>query len=192
MSTLIFLLTVLALFSTLIALPIVLFQRRLDLARIIGGGMLAWLIIYTALLFGFAWFSPQTILNQGQEECFDDMCFSVTQARFAAATQGSELIVTLQLRNAALRTAEKPDHPAAYLVDQQGKTYQPSSTGQQPVWDQQLLSGETQQRTLIFPISAMSSSPFLVVTEGSFPTPLIIGDNNSPFHRKTEFRLFAM
>lgn len=190
MATLFFLLTTLALIGTLIVSPIALVQRRLAMARLVAGGMLVWLVVYGALLFGFAWFTPQTILVSGQEHCFDEMCFAVTRANSVATAQANTITVTLRLRNAALHTAQKPDHPDAYLVDQRGKSYQPSAAGQQPVWDQQLPAGTMQERTLSFVVPAHINVPYLIVTEGSFPAPLIIGNENSPFHKKTEFRLF--
>lgn len=189
MDTLFFLLTALALLATLIALPVTLVTRHFALARVLLGGMLVWLAVYIALL-GFAWFTPATVRQPGQEVCFDEMCFSVTQANRVSTTHGTTVTVTVQLRNASLRTAQKPDSPILQLVDGQGRIYQPSSDGEQPVWSQKLQPGETQVRALVFKLLTSASNPVLTVTEGSFPAPLIIGSVNSPFHKPPELLLF--
>jgi hypothetical protein len=190
MNTLVFLLTLLVLVGALVAAPVTLFQKRSSLARRIGLGMLAWLGVYVALLLGFAWLTPQEYLNLKQEKCFDEMCFSVTQATRVATPQGTTVTIMLQLRNAALRSAQKPDSPVAVLVDGQGHAYQLSAMSQHPVWAQQLQPGETQDRALIFQIPATVTTVFLEITEGSFPSQVIIGSENSPWHEHPRFRLF--
>jgi hypothetical protein len=189
MATLVFLLTVLALLGAIATLPIMVLQRRYALARLIGGIMFVWLLLYTGLLLGFSWLTPQTFLAQGREECFDDMCFSVTAASSTTSAKGDSITVTLRLRNAARRAAEKPDHPDAYLVDREGHSYFPQAVGQQPLWNQPLQPGEIQDRALRFQVPGADQPLYLVVTEGSFPSPLIIGDDNSPVHAKTKFLL---
>jgi hypothetical protein len=147
------------------------------------------------------------VLEPHQERCFDEMCFSVLQAMTQSTVgnreqmqtaQGLYYVVTVQLRNASQRTAQKPDHPAFFLDDGQGGHYPPSqgaqhALGQQPVWDARLQPGETQARTLVFDAPKtflqQSPQPRLGITEGSWPTPLIIGDENSPWHQVTVIQL---
>jgi len=79
------------------------------------------------------------------------------------------------------------------LVDAQEHSYGPSQEAQQaaeqqPVWDSQLQPGETQSRVVIFQVPGVLLQPGLLITEGGWPTSLIIGDENSPFHKKTEIR----
>jgi hypothetical protein len=205
--TLVFLATVAGALSALIVLVYALVTQRLRMVRAVLIGSLIWVAAYSALLVGASLLTPQRVLDAHQERCFDEMCFSVVQATTQSAlgtgaqaqsAQGLFYVVTVQLRNASQRTAQKPDHPAFFLDDGQGRQYLPSPTGQQaigqqPVWEIRLQPGETQVRTLIFDAPTLlrqqSLQPRLGVTEGSWPTPVIIGDENSPWHQRTLIQL---
>ncbi|HEY1391094.1 MAG TPA: DUF4352 domain-containing protein [Ktedonobacterales bacterium] len=207
LGTLLFLVSLVGALSVLMALVYGVFTRRRQLIRVLLTGAAIWLAVYTFLLVSASLFTPQPVLEAHQERCFDEMCFSVlnaaTQATVgdgeqAQAAQGLYYAVTVQLRNASQRTAQKPDHPAFFLDDGRGHQYQLSPTaqqalGQQPVWDTRLQPGERQSRPLVFDASAnllhQSPQPRLGITEGSWPTPLIIGDENSPLHQVTEIQL---
>lgn len=202
LSDLLFLVTVFCLLIFLIILIIALLRRKKRMARNTLFGMLIWLCVYTALLIGVSVLTPQRVLALHQEHCFDEMCFSVTQvattkivgnAPHRLSANGIFYIVTVQLRNAALRMPQKPDNPSFVLVDVQGHSYNPSqeaqqATGQQPAWDSQLQPGETQSRLVIFEVPGLLQQPGLLTSEGGWPTSLIIGDENSPFHQKTVIR----
>jgi Domain of unknown function (DUF4352) len=176
-------------------------RARQTFACLLGLGI--WLGIYTLIMIVVSLATPQTVLVRGQEHCFDEMCFSVrgvmTTRTVGTGThkltaQGIYYIVSVQLRNAARQTSQKPDHPALSLVDRADHQYDSSSTGQtsigqSPQWDQRLQPGEVQTRTVIFDVPLQIQQPHLVIAEGSWPTPLIIGDENSFFHPKTEFSL---
>ncbi len=205
--TLLFLVSVVGALSVLVALVYGVFSRRRRLIRVVLISAVVWLVVYSALLVVASLLTPQQVLGAQQERCFDEMCFSVlhatTQSTVGAGeqtqtAQGLYYVVTIQLRNASQRTAQKPDHPAFFLDDGQGRQYQPSQVaqqalGQQPVWDARLQPGETQSRPLVFAAPAnllqQSAQPRLGITEGSWPTPLIIGDENSPWHQVTVIQL---
>jgi hypothetical protein len=207
LGTLLFLVSVVGALGVLIALVYGAFTRRHRLIRVLLISTAVWLVVYGILLVGASLLTPQQVLEAHQERCFDEMCFSVLQTTTRSTAgkgeqtqtaQGLYYVVTVQLRNASLRTAQKPDHPAFFLDDGQGHHYQPSQVaqqalGQQPVWDARLRPGETQSRTLVFdaPANFLRQSPLprLGITEGSWPTPLIIGDENSPLHQVTVIQL---
>lgn len=171
-----------------------------------------WLGLYFAALLLVSFTSSQTIIEQTQEKCFDEMCFSVKQVNKVKTlglppeqktAQGIYYVVTLQLRNAALRVPQKPDNPAYNIVDRQGKSYIYSGEGQIALERQQpqqvrpidflsshrLNPGEVLTNDLVFDLPTAVEEPGIVITEGSWPTPLIIGDENSFFHLKTKIRL---
>jgi Domain of unknown function (DUF4352) len=205
--TLIFLATVVGLLGALLLLGYAVVRRQGRLARIVLLISLLWLVVYGALLVGVSLLTPQRVLEQSQERCFDEMCFSVTQAvtqsTLGIGTQKQQAqdmfyVVTVQLRNASQRVAQKPDRPAFVLDDAHGRLYSPSSRGQQavgqrPTWETRLQPGEKQERTLVFDAPAsfqqQTPQPRLGITEGRWPTPLIIGDENSPWHRITVIQL---
>jgi hypothetical protein len=202
--TVLFLASVVGGLGALTLLGYAVVRRRRRLARSVLLASLLWVVVYGALLIGTSLVTPQQILAEGQERCFDEMCFSITQAvtqpTLGTGTQprGTFYVVTMQLRNASRRVAQKPDHPTFFLDDAQGKHYLPSPSGQQafgqqPTWETRLQPGETQARLLVFDAPAslqlQTPQPRLGITEGSWPTPLIIGDENSPWHQQTVIRL---
>jgi hypothetical protein len=207
LGTLLFLATVVGALAVLIALVYGVFSRRRRLIRLLLIIAAVWLVVYSALLVVASLLTPPQVLQAQQERCFDEMCYSVLQAATQSTVgageqtqtaQGLYYVVTVQLRNASQRTAQKPDHPAFFLDDGQGHHYQLSlaaqqALGQQPIWDARLQPGEKQSRVLVFDAPAtllqQSPQPRLGVTEGSWPTPLIIGDENSPWHRVTVIQL---
>jgi len=207
LGTLLFLVSVVGTLGVLIALVYSVFSRQRRLIRILLISAAVWLAAYSVLLVSASLLTPQQVLEAHQERCFDEMCFSVLQATTQSTVgngeqtqtaQGLYYVVTVQLRNASQRTAQKPDHPAFFLDDGQGYHYQPSQAaqqalGQQPIWDTRLQPGERQSRTLVFDAPAnllqQSPQPRLGTTEGSWPTPLIIGDENSPWHQVTVIQL---
>jgi hypothetical protein len=207
LGTLLFLASIVGALGVVIGLLYGIFTRRRRLVRVLLISSAVWLLVYSALLVITSLLTPQQVLGADRERCFDEMCFSVlqatTQSSVGAGEQtqsahGLHYVVTVQLRNASQRTAQKPDHPAFFLDDGQGHRYLLSqaaqqAVGQQPTWDARLQPGETQSRTLVFDAPAnllqQSPQPRLGITEGSWPTPLIIGDENSPWHQVTVIQL---
>ena len=207
LGTLLFLATVVGALGVLIALVYSALTRRRRLVLLLLISSAGWLVVYSVLLVGASLLTPQQVLDSHQERCFDEMCFSVLQATTQSTmgtgeqtqtAQGLYYVVTVQLRNADQRTPQKPDHPAFFLDDGRGSHYLPSQTaqqavGQQPLWDARLQPGDTQARTLVFyaPATLLQQSPRprLGITEGSWPTPLIIDDENSPWHQVTVIQL---
>ena len=175
-------------------------RRRAGLTAVITT---LWLIAYVLCMIVVSVLAPQRILDQSQERCFDEMCFSVshvvtTETLGSGPTQqtahGAYYIVAVQLRNASSRTAQKPDHPVFFLEDQQGARSTPSPAGQkaignEPTWDQRLQPGERQTRDVVFDVSAQTERPRLGIIEGTGPGPLIIGDEQSLFHKQTQIQL---
>jgi heme/copper-type cytochrome/quinol oxidase subunit 1 len=201
--TLLFIGTIFGLLGSFVYMIITLFNHRVRRTFACLLGCVVWLGIYTLIMMTISFTTPQMVLARGQEHCFDEMCFSVQDATttrilgtgtHAQLARGIYYIVTVQLRNAARQASQKPDQPAFYLTDAAGYQYSPSSAGQHaigqyPQWNQRLQPGEEQTREVVFDVPLQIQQPHLIVTEGSWPTPLIIGDENSFFHPKTAFSL---
>ena len=188
-----------------------LLTRHFRTAWRIGWMMLAWAGVYIAVLLLASFTSRPRLLDFGQEHCFDEMCFSVqsvttTKTLGTGSNQitanGVYYLVTVQLRNAALRQPQKPSQPAVWVIDAQGRKYTEAVSAAEEqgppfgqsvaflqLWNQRLQPGENQAHILAFDLPADVSQPALVISEGGGPTYLIIGDENSFFHSKTEFRL---
>jgi len=207
--TLAFLITFFALVAALILVLFNLARRRPRTAWKIGRVMLAWTGVYAILLLGVSLSSRAPVLEQGQEHCFDEMCFSVQEIITAPAlgtgeaqvnAQGIFYVITVELHSASRRTPQKPSNPHIWVIDAQGGSYTRMVSAGDPagqpldparLWDRKVQPGEKVDRVVAFDLPMKAGlAPSLVITEGSgFPTDLIIGDENSFFHAKTTFRL---
>jgi hypothetical protein len=207
-----FLATVLGVLIGLGLLAAALLTRRPRRAGKIAGFLLGWLGLYVLALLLASFTSRPGFVDPGGERCFDEMCYALTKLELSPSldtpagqlkAQGQYYIVTIQLRSAAKRTAQKPSQPSVFVVDARGQRYtrmlnagpemglpagQPLTAAQ--LWDRQIQPGETVSRTVAFDLPVGVSAPGLVITEGLGPLAvIIIGDENSFFHAPTEFLL---
>ena len=208
-TSLIFIATCLGVLVSIVTIVLAVVRRNWKLAAKFG--LLLGPIGYFSVLLLVSLTSSQTRLALNQERCFDEMCFSVigvnkvktvSNPSAQITAQGSFYLVQLQLRNAAKRLAQKPDNPGFEVVDQQGHTYSYSQIGtavltnvqsvtgiNTTLWETKLEPAEKSVRTLVFDLPSKVANPCLVISEGSWPTPLIIGDDNSFFHKKPQICL---
>ena len=193
MGTLVFLLTFLGLLVISAFVLHACLTRRWARARrmaLLGGG---WLGLYVAALLGVAALSTAPPLTPDQERCFDEMCFSALRTALAAPGPGGVAYrVTVQLRNAARRTTQRPDSAAIHLCDGAGPCFEPAAAGAS-AWaqlvHQPIAPGGSTTQEILFMLPAPLAAPYLLVTEGGLPSGLIIDDENSPFHAQTMIRL---
>jgi hypothetical protein len=204
--------TLLGLISAVIAIIIALLTHHPQRAGKIGLISLGWIAVYAFLLLAASFTSRPQFIASGKERCFDEMCYSVKSvvitptlgnapAPFKA--QGNYYVLTVQLRSDSKRTAQKPSEPNLLVVDAHGEQFDSfisagpdtgAPIGQAltaaQLWSQKIQPGETASRTVAFDLPAGIQQPGLVVTEGIGPlAAIIIGDENSFFHAKTEFLL---
>jgi len=207
-----FLATVLGLLIGLGLLAAALITRRSTRARKIAGFLLGWLGLYVLALLLASFTSRPSFVDAGNERCFDEMCYALTKLELSPTldapagqlkAQGQFYILTIRLRSAAKRTAQKPSQPSVFVVDAHGQRYthmlnagselglplgQPLTAAQ--LWDRQIQPGESVNRSVAFDLPSGVDAPGLVVTEGLGPlAAVIIGDENSFFHAPTEFLL---
>lgn len=204
---------VLAFFTTLLVLGtgavllvIALLKRNLGRAWKIGRLCLGWVLAYLAVLLLVSFTSRPRSIPLGQERCFDEMCYSVqavsTAHTLATASgplsaQGDYLLLTLQLRSEARRTAQHPSEPSLMVLDADGRQFpgfldaasgQPLTAYQ--LWGQAVQPGETQTHQVAFDLPVGTREPKLVMGEGvGAISGMVIGDENSPFHARTLFLL---
>ena len=183
-------------------------QRAIKTGRV----LVIWLAVYTLLLLLASFTSQPRYIEAGKERCFDEMCYSTkviaTQATLGSGSNqvkanGMYTILTVQLRSDSKRSAQKPSQPDLFIVGAHGERVNQffsagSDTGLpigQPItaaqlWDRKVQPGETVSRTVAFDLPGGIVQPGLVVSEGIGPlSAVIIGDENSIFHAKTEFLL---
>ena len=173
MTALLLILAVLGTVVLLIAALVAAVRRRTRSAVRRGVATVVLLGAYAIALIAVGVASRPRALSDGEWKCFDDWC--VTTASVVPVADGRE--VTLLVRNAGRGRAQRPDAPHAYL-----------DPGRRPLTlaglDQRLDPGQTATLRVLVPLSDMAgaSGTRLVIIEGGWPSHLVIGDENSPWH----------
>jgi len=186
--------------------------RNWKLVRRIATTCIVGLVIYFGVLFGVSVASYQKNVKLNEEFCIEDLCFSSARAEIAktigtgasqSTAQGMYYIVQVKIRSDAKRVTQaiRPDSVGIIAIDDQGRRYAYSAGGQKSLdetnrsaplelpWFRSLGPGESSERQIVFDLPADAKSPSIEITEGQWPSYLVIGDENSFFHKKTRIRL---
>ncbi|HKD83714.1 MAG TPA: hypothetical protein VKB58_03115 [Terriglobales bacterium] len=170
---------------------------------------------YVLLLAGFSLFSHERTLARGQEKYFCELdchiAYSVQNVERMnqignSVANGEYYVVTIRSRFDETTTAPwrprdlalKPDPLYFSLVDTHGDAVPPSLVGQK-AWEashgmspdlfRPLHPGESTQAIFVFDVPPGMHSPRLLASIAGFPSPVLIGDETSPLHKKTFFSL---
>ncbi len=136
-------------------------------------------IVYTLTLVGVGLASRNTTLPIGWRKCFDDWCFAVTEVK----RSGNHLDLRVETSNTG-RRAQRPDSPKLSLV------FDGQAFGLACPQLNDRLEGHSQHPfTITIQVPDTVQKVDLIATEGGGPSALIIGDENSPFHGKSVWRL---
>ena len=188
-------------------------KRVLQLALMCAG-------VYFGLLLAFSLASSERVLALGQEKHFCEvdchLAYSVMDVRKTktlgnqpnpTTAQGMFYVVTLKVRFDETTISPTrgngllyPNSRVLAVMDDQGRKYEMSVEGQkalemvegkQTSIQTPLRPGEFYLTRLVFDLPADATGARLLINEGDLPTHFIIGHENSPLHKKTEFRLEA-
>ena len=186
-------------------------------ARWVGAGAVGTAGAYLVVLTGVSLTSGARAVDLGGEKYFCELdchlAYSVVESRRAPTLSEStparegrvwevvavrvrfdEQTVSPRRGNAPLR----PNPREIRLVDAAGRSYAPSEAGMRELeraaggtipLDRPLRPGEAYTTALVFDLPADAGRTELVVTERDPVTRLLIGHENSLFHRPTAFRL---
>src|SRR5919206_738357 len=175
-------------------------------------------VAYGGLLLLFSLASTEKVLARGAEKHFCEidchLAYSIADVRQTQSlgppnapvtTRGHFLIVTIKTRFDEQTIAPgrgdaslTPNSRVATVIDEQGREYQPSPVGQRALEQTEgagmpfttpLRPGESYTTELVFDLPADVCAPRLLIREGEAVTHFIIGHENSPLHKKTEFQL---
>jgi hypothetical protein len=182
-------------------------------------GALGILGCYAALLLGASITSRDRVLSSGEKKYFCEidchLAYSIERVvtakalgppNRAATASGMFHVVSLKTwfdesTVSSHRAREIPLYPnprQVYVVDQDGRRFNPSETGQRAVadlgWSSTLLTrplkvGESYVTQLVFDLPADIREPRLYVGDSGPITSLLIGHEESPLHRKIWFRI---
>ena len=205
-------------FIVAVALVFSIIQRRSALAGAAVIAIVAIGAIYLGLLLVFSFRSGDKVLAHGEEKYFCEMdchlAYSIAQVRetkvlehaFNRATAaGTFWLVTIQTRfdekTVSPRRGNAPLNPNPRIVcvlDAHGNRYLPSPEGQLVLVRSQdpgkpmstpIRPGETYTTTVVFDLPYDVKNPTLLIQDDHPVTRLIIGHENSPFHKKIRFQL---
>ncbi len=174
MTALLLIVAVLSTVGLLVATLVAALRHRGRSALRWGAATAVVVVAYAVALVAVGAASRPRTLADGQWKCFDDWC--VTVASVTPTANGRD--VTLQVRNAGRGRAQRPDAPQAYL-DPAGQPIEVDGL------DQRLEPGQMATLHVSLPLpDATGGGPGarLVVTEGGWPSRIVIGDENSPWH----------
>jgi hypothetical protein len=195
-----------------------LFFRRYGLARVSLGLMALAVALYSCAMLGFSLASGARVLARGEEKHFCEidchLAYSVVDVRrekslgagqSLATARGEFLVVTLRTRFDETTISARrgdgelyPNPRAATVFDSEGRAYSPSEEGSRALASAgaagtpiatPLRPGESYTTELVFDLPEGARDPLLLVNESDLTTRFIIGHENSPLHKKTEFKL---
>ncbi len=202
-SDLFFIISFILTISGIVGLLAAIILRRRRLAKLLTTGLAIYAGVYLLLLVGVSLLSPQRVLAMHDVRCFDDWCMAVEQVEQRPAigtvqAQGSFYLVTLQVSSQAKRIRQRELDTSVFLLDDGGKRYDLSPTGQraleaagqagQPL-NSWLDAGAAFTHIAVFDLPPGVSQPGLVIAHGAFPGSIIIGDDQSILHKPTIMRL---
>jgi hypothetical protein len=174
--------------------------------------------VYFGLLLAFSLASGERVLARGEEKHFCEidchLAYSVAGVRRAktigvgseqATARGEFVVVTLRTRFDETTISSQrgngqlyPNPRRAIVYDAEGRAYEPTEEGRRALasegdtgrpLDTPLRPGESYTTELVFDLPSEARSPILLINESSPETHFIIGHENSPLHKKTEFKL---
>ncbi len=192
-STLIFILTLLfSIFSAFSTIYFLLRKKRQKTKTSLFR-FLTIIFCYGILLLIFSLTSQNKVLPLNQDKCFDEWCVSIIKIEKQISERQNLYVVTVRISNMGKGRAQKPDHPQIYVMDDLGNKYMENETaksdyekqfGSQRTITSQIDAQTSFETSLVF-VLPQDRSGNIVITEGGFPTLLIIGDEGSFLHRKS-------
>lgn len=192
--------------------------RRYGRARVSLALLACVSVLYFGGLFGFSFAGAGRVLARGEEKHFCEvdchLAYSVVGVRRAktlgagetrAEVRGEFLVVTLKTRFDETTISPtrgdgelRPNPRSLTVYDADGRAYKPSDAGSRslaatgaagtPI-ETPLRPGESYTTELVFDLPTDARDARLLVNESDLPTRFIIGHENSPLHKKTEFKL---
>lgn len=126
--------------------------------------------IYFGLAILVSLVRPAREYHVGDERCFDDWCFTVTEVQRAPEGPRERVEVTLRLSSRARGAPQRERGTVVYLVDAAGRRFDPLPAPDQPPLDVLLQPGESVLTKRRFELPAGAEKIGLVYTlEGGFP-----------------------
>jgi hypothetical protein len=146
-------------------------------------------LVYLCVLVGVSLRQPQKVVAVGVPQCFDEMCFTVTEVEELPGfliRDGRRLVrVSVRVTNRGRKT-QSEGLIWGYLVDAQGRRWEESAGVNGVELTARVAGGESVISEPVFKVAGNSTGVGLVLTHGwRQPGVLVIGDSDSLLHKKT-------
>ena len=150
-------------------------------------------VAYVAVVVGVSLAQRQKVVQIGEPQCFDEMCFTVIRVEEVPGyliRDGRRLIrVSVEVRNRG-RKAQGEGLIWAYLVDAQGRRWEESAGVEGVGLTARVTGGGAVVSEPVFKVAGDAKGLGLVLTHGRWqPGLLVIGDSDSLLHRRTVVEL---
>jgi hypothetical protein len=197
---LLFLTSMLGVAVVLVRLIYLLIRTRWRAAGKAASRLLLFIAAYMLVLTGFSIAEPRQQVPLGTPQCFDDWCITVEKASRQAVigtarAAGTFCVATVRVSSRAKGWPQRETDVRVYLIDDRGRRFDVSPTGQRALEQQGLAglpltsyagAGGSFESRLAFDVRRDVRQLNLVKTSwGWFPVRLIIGDPQSLLHRPT-------
>jgi hypothetical protein len=145
---------------------------------------------YLAVLIAFSLLQPQKTVAIGQDQCYDEMCFTVTGVEEVPGFlihDGSRLVrISVRITNHARGRTESEKLIRAYLVDAQGRRWDELRGISGVPLTTKVMAGDSVASEPVFKVAKDATGLGLIFTHGwRQPGALVIGASDSLLHRKT-------
>ena len=153
-----------------------------------AGRLLARLILalgaYFAVVIVASLRTPRRQYRVGDAQCFDDWCITVVSAARGNEAHRTRYIVTLRLTNRARRVPMGEKGTVVYLIDSNGRRYDPEPDATAMSFDTILQPGTSILTTRQFDVAADAQELGLIYThEGGFPIGWFIATEGGWFQK---------
>lgn len=146
--------------------------------------------LYIVTLLSVSLTRPQKVVPIGHDQCFDKMCFAVTQVQELPEyliQDGSRLVrVSMRISNHSKKKMQSERLIQAYLVDRQGRRWAESTAVSGVRLTARVAAGDSVISQPVFKVAKDATGLGLILTHGQRqPGVLVIDDSDSLFHKRT-------
>ena len=175
--------------------------RKLQRAKVVLLAMVAIVALYGSAVVAFSFASHYNLLARGQEKHFCELdchlAYSIVNVVPGAASGDGQQPVTVTIKTRFDETTISPSRGNGLLYpnprvltlyDDRGNLYAPQTLSGTPMTTP-LRPGESYTTDVLFNLPPGVKPAKLLLNEGDWITHVVIGHENTPFHKKTEFQL---
>jgi len=137
-------------------------------------------LAYMTIVAAVSLVMPRAVVALGQNQCSDDWCIAVDDARQLT----DSTVVTVRLSSRARRVTQRERFVVVYLRDSGGRRYDPDPAPEEPPFDVALAPGAKVLTKRVFRVPRNTRGLGVIVTrEGDIPFPRCCIIGTGVFHK---------